>query len=81
MNCPKCGKQMEPGEIASGRGDTWVYWAPTDFLDKHWFISYCHKKKTVQDEGGMIINTNSKLHHVAVAYACRDCKMVIVDCN
>lgn len=81
MKCPKCGKQMEPGEIASGRGDAWAYWAPKSFLDKHWFNSYCHTKKTVQDEGGIVIKMNNKLHTPAVAYGCKECNLIIVDCN
>ena len=81
MKCPKCGIQMEPGEIAGGRGDAWVYWAPKSFLDKHWFNSYCHTKKAVQDEGGIIIKMNNKLRTPAVAYGCRECNLIIVDCN
>ena len=81
MKCPKCGMQMEPGEIASGRGDVWVYWAPKSFFDKHWFNSYCHTKKTVQDEGGIVIKMNDKLQTPAVAYGCKECNLIIVDCN
>ena len=81
MKCPKCGMQMEPGEIASGRGDTWAYWAPKSFLDKHWFNSYSHTKKTVQDEGGIVIKMNNKLHTPAVAYGCKECNLIVVDCN
>jgi len=72
---------MEAGEIANGRGDAWVYWAPKSFLDKHWINPYSHTKKTVRDEGGMIIKTNNRLHTAAVAYGCRECNLVIVDCH
>ena len=81
MKCPKCGMQMEHGEIASGRGDVWAYWAPKSFLDKHWFNPYCHTKKTVQDEGGIVIKMNNKLNTPAVAYGCKECNLIIVDCN
>ena len=81
MKCPKCGTQMEAGEIANSRGDMWAYWVPKAFLDKHWFNVYCHTKKTVQDEGGIVIKTNNRLHTPAVAYGCKACNLVIVDCN
>lgn len=81
MKCPKCGNSMEPGEIASGRGDTWAYWAPKTFFDKHWFNTYCHTKKTISEGGGMIIRTNGKLHKASVCYGCRECKVVVVDCQ
>ena len=81
MKCPKCGIDMESGEIASGRGDESLYWAPNAFFDKHWLNPYCHTAKTIQEEGGVIIRTNSRLHKASVCYGCRKCKVVVVDCN
>ena len=81
MKCPTCSKNMVLGEIANSRGDTSFYWAPKAFFDKHWFNTYSHTKKTVEDEGGILIKANRKLQKVAVCYGCRDCKLIVVDCN
>lgn len=81
MKCPKCGNDMVLGEIANIRGDTSFYWAPKEFFDKHWFNTYNHSKKTVEDEGGMLIKANSKLQKNSSCYGCKDCRLIIVDCN
>ena len=81
MKCPKCGKEMLLGEMANGRGDTSFYWAPKSFFDKHWVNPYSHTKKTIEEEGGMIIKANSRLQNTSKCYACKDCKLSVVDCN
>ncbi len=81
MICPKCGKEMQLGEMSSGRGDLWLYWAPKAFFEKHWINTYSHRKKTIEQEDGIIIRTNNKLQKVNVAYGCKDCKMIVVDGN
>lgn len=81
MKCPKCGKDMILGELASTRGDSTFYWLPQSFMKKHWFAPYNHRKKTVEDEGGMIIKGNSKLFQVSPCYGCKACNLILVDCN
>ena len=81
MKCPKCGKDMVLGEIADGRGDTSFYWAPKEFFDKHWANAYSHTKKTVEEEEGIIIKANSRVQRVAASYGCKECKMIVVDCD
>ena len=81
MKCPKCGKDMTLGELANHRGDTTFYWLPQSFIDKHWVFPYNHTKKTVENEGGMIIKANSKVNQVSACYGCKDCNMIVMDCD
>lgn len=81
MKCPKCGKDMVLGEIANGRGDTSVYWAPKAFFDKHWINTYNHTKKTIENEEGIIIKANSKLQKIPASFGCKECRVIVVDCN
>lgn len=81
MNCPKCGKEMEKGEIADSRGDTACYWAPDAFFKKHWLNPYCHLRKTVTSGGGLLIRMNSRLGAVSAAYGCVSCGIVVAECE
>jgi len=81
MKCPKCGKDMILGELANHRGDTSFYWLPQSFIDKHWVFPYHHTKKTIENEGGMIIKANSKVNQVSACYGCKECNVIVVDCN
>ena len=81
MKCPKCGKNMILGEIANSRGDSYFYWASKDFFDKHWFNTYSHTKKTIVENDGMIIKANGKFKEATPCFGCRDCKLIVVDCN
>lgn len=69
------------GEIANHRGDGYFYWISKDFIDKHWFNRYSHTKKTIEENGGMIIKANSKFKKAAPCFGCRDCRLIVVDCN
>ncbi len=55
MKCPKCGKEMSVGKIASCRGDSKLFWLPKAFTEKHWFNTYNHTSDTVKNGGGIII--------------------------
>lgn len=79
MICPKCGNKMILGEVASARGDTSLYWLPDSFIDKHWLNTYSHMKKTVLQEGGLIIKANSRIGEVSPSYACKECKLILID--
>lgn len=81
MKCPKCGKEMKKGEVAASRGDSTLFWLPEDFIDKHWANPYCHLRKTITSEGGMMIQTNSRIHEISKSYGCVDCKMIVIDCG
>ena len=81
MKCPKCGNDMVLGEIASGCGNTMVYWAPKSFFDKHWLNTYSHTKKTIETENGILIKINSKIQKNSTCYGCKECKFILVDCN
>ena len=81
MNCPRCGKEMERGRVATFRGDNELFWAPQAFFDKHWLNKYFHMNRTIEAEGGMIITTNSRAKMNAMSYGCKKCKMIVLDCK
>ena len=81
MKCPKCGKDMLLGAIFNGRGDARLNWVPKDFFDKHWFNSYNHTKKTIQEEGGMVIKGYNKFGDSDICYGCKECNLVVIDCK
>lgn len=81
MKCPKCGKEMQIGEIASCRGDSKLFWLPKTFTEKHWFNTYSHSAEKIESEGGMIIKGNCKIKTVTPSYGCTDCKLIVVDCG
>lgn len=81
MDCPKCGNKMKLGEIASltGRGDR-QFWAEKDFFQKK--IVNFYTKKSVEKEGGIVIPSPAgMLTNRTVGYACRECKLILIDCN
>lgn len=81
MKCPKCGKDMVLGEIFHGRGDSYINWVPKEFFDKHWFNSYNHTKKTIREEGGILIRGYNKFGKSDICYGCKECNLVVIDCN
>lgn len=81
MKCPKCGKDMVLGEIFNSRGDSLFYWAPKTFFDKHWANAYCHRRKTIENEGGIMIKANRNWQKVSACYGCKECNMIVIDCD
>lgn len=81
MKCPKCGKEMSVGKIASCRGDSKLFWLPKSFTEKHWFNTYSHTSDTVKNGGGIIIKGNNKICSPDPAYGCTDCNIVVIDCG
>ena len=79
MLCPKCGKEMQSGELGPSR-TRWVYWARDEFF-RGKILSFMTKRNAVK-KGAMIIPVrNGMFDHRTKAWACEDCKYVLVDCS
>lgn len=63
------------GTVAS---NTVLFWLPQSFVDKHWVFPYNQTKETIENEGGMIIKTNSKVNQVSACYGCKECNIIVV---
>ena len=70
MNCPYCGKKMEPGML-------------TSVHDLTWWKEGKRRKTSIyprNQEGSIVLSGMSYLNGGAVeAYLCRECKKIIID--
>lgn len=79
MICPKCEKEMCVGAIG-GTGKSELFWA-----DNEWFNSKICNLYTERDaikNGGLHIPIgNGMTSNRTKAWVCKECKLVLVDCN
>ena len=76
MLCPKCGKEMQSGALGpSAKG--LLFWAKNEyFQSKTAFLRGIHG---AVKHGAMLIPVRNG--HRTKAWACEDCKYVLIDCN
>lgn len=81
MICPKCGNEMEIGEIgvdAFSRGMPILFWAPKEVFNK--FIPGFITTKKAVAEGGMAMKIDSGMvHDRTIGYACKACNCVLLN--
>ncbi len=81
MICPKCGKEMEYGEIgvdAFSRGMPTLFWAPKQVFNR--LLPGTLTAKKAEAEGGMKIKLgNGALNNRTAGYVCKECKCVLLD--
>lgn len=81
MKCPVCGKEMQKGSFGNYRSEN-CYWVPDGYFNSHWMNPAATSKNTIERDGGIIVKVHNRvLSKPTVAYACPECKMVLVDCN
>ena len=79
MLCPKCGKKMQNGSLGPSQKGL-VYWARDEFFNSKIFIFMT--KRSAAKNGAIIIPVRHGLiNHRTKAWACEDCKYVLIDCN
>ena len=79
MICPKCGKEMQSGALGpSEKG--WVYWARDEFFRKK-CLTFMLKRTAVKNGAIIIHIRNGITDYRTKAWACEDCKYVLIDCN
>ena len=81
MNCPKCGKELEPGYIYEVRKDCGPFWLPEGAKLRTHIIT---NKNTFKKEGGFFLEKDPlavKLRegHRIPACICRDCQTGIFE--
>ena len=80
--CPKCGNEMEYGEIGMdpfyARGVPLLFWAPKKVFDR--MFPNCVTAKKKKKEGGMSIRLgNGMINDRTTGYACKSCRCVLLD--
>ena len=79
MLCPKCGKEMQSGALGPSQKG-FVYWARDEFFHRK-ILTVMMKRNAIKN-GAIIIPIRCGLiDHRTKAWACEDCKYVLVDCN
>lgn len=81
MDCPKCKNKMTLGEIAHihGRGGK-LFWAEKDYF--HRKMGNYFSKRSVEKEGGILIPAlGGVLTDRTAGYACKECRLVVIECN
>ncbi len=79
MICPKCGKEMIPGALGpSPKGA--VYWAQESYF-KSKICNLFTKKDAVKNGAIPIPIGNGLTQNRTKAWACKECKYVLIDCN
>lgn len=83
MICPKCGKEMEYGQIgvsAYNKGMPKIFWAPKQVFNR--LIPNMLTVNTAVKEGGMQIPIGNGLTSARnTGYICKDCNCVLIDFN
>lgn len=78
MKCSKCGNEMLVGSLGPGKGS--LFWAEDKYFDSK--IGNCFTKSDAIKNGGMCIPVrNGVINDRTRAWACDECKLVLVDCN
>ena len=80
MICPKCGKEMEKGKLASQEGKGLFFMPPDKFVLGTWV-----REKTIVKEGGIVLDGPYNFGAQNMAYpeiaacVCRDCRVILVE--
>lgn len=79
MNCPKCGKEMEKGEVSQlfySRYGEKLFWAPEDFFNKGRIAT----RGAVKKAGGKIFPIGRTIFDdIKCAWYCKECELVVMD--
>ena len=79
MICPKCGKEMQAGALGPTEKGS-LFWADNEYFKKK-FNNFMTLRNALNNGAIRIRVGNGFTSNRTQAWACRDCKMVLVDCN
>ena len=65
MNCPVCGKEMEPGFVQT--------------LERAAWVKNPHKFTLLPKEGEILLENNAIKDVVFPGWICKDCKKIVLD--
>ena len=80
MICPKCGKEMERGKIASPEGKGLFFMPPDKLVLGEWV-----REKTIVKEGGIVLDGPYNFGAQSMAYPeipaciCRECRVIVAE--
>ena len=80
MICPKCGKEMERGKIASQEGKGLFFMPPDKLVLGEWV-----REKNIVKEGGIVLNGPYNFGAQSMAYPeipaciCRECRVIVAE--
>lgn len=79
MRCPKCGKEMTEGALGpSAKGS--LYWARDEYFKSK--IGNLFTERSAIKEGGIHIPArNGLIDDRTKAWACKECRFVLIDCS
>jgi hypothetical protein len=79
MRCPKCQKEMETGYLGSSEKGMLI-WAEKKYFDNK-LCNFFTKRDALKHGAINIRVGNGVTNDRTIAWACRECKFVLVDCN
>lgn len=79
MICPKCGKNMIQGAICPNVKGT-LFWADDEFFNSK-VGNFFTESNAVKNGGIRIPVGNGVTKNRTKAWACKECKYVLIDCN
>lgn len=79
MKCPKCGKELAAGALGPG-GKGSLFWANNDFF-KDRVCNFFTEGQALKKGAIHIPVGDGVIHGRTKAWACEDCKYVVIDCN
>ena len=78
MKCPKCGKEMTRGALGPGNKG-FMFWAKDEFFKNT--LCNLFTRAGIKKTGGIIIPLGNGITiDRTIAWSCRDCEMVLIDC-
>ena len=79
MKCPKCGKEMIIGSLGPG-GKGSLFWAKNEYFQSK-LCNFFTERYALKNGGIQIPVGNGLTKDRTKAWACDDCKFVLIDCN
>ena len=79
MRCPKCQKEMETGYLGSSEKGMLI-WAEKKYFDNK-LCNFFTKRDALKHGAINIRVGNGVTSDRTRAWACRECKFVVIDCN
>ena len=79
MICPKCGKSMIMGAIGSNAKGS-LFWAKNEYFQNK-MCNLISERGAIKNGGMRIPVGNGMTNERTKAWACEECKLVLIDCN
>lgn len=80
MICPKCGNEMIIGALAQPGGKGSLFWANENYFNSK-ICNFFTAGNAVKEGGISIPLGNGVTSNRTKAWACKECKLVLIDCS